>query len=302
MEHNCERHTFEVAEGECRSCLGSFCLDCLIYPFGADQPPYCKPCALTAGGIRSTARNPRRTEKVAEKAAATSGGLLSRFHRGDRRGHKPVELTPEQRIEAEAEEARRMLDAQRLPTAVEEEPEPEPTPTPNIAPPATADVASELTHRSLPDSVAGGLDLGGDGGADDARATSPDPTTDDDDRPSWARPDAAEPPPANDRQPESPAAPVDAAAVAPPASAGIDGPAVTADGNALFATPVEAAPASTPSPREPAPGEQQEPDDPSAPPAPPRSDRESSPLTSSLADMVEDSDELLRRIADLKGA
>lgn len=54
---NCRVHPHEVAEGVCRSCGGSFCADCLIYPFGAAEPPYCVPCAISAAGVRSNARN-----------------------------------------------------------------------------------------------------------------------------------------------------------------------------------------------------------------------------------------------------
>ena len=163
MEHNCERHTFDLAEGMCRACLGSFCTDCLIYPFGADEPPFCKPCAITAGGVRSTAGNPRRNvpppEKVA-KAKSATGGFLRRWRRGRAPTEDEIELNEEELVEIEAADARSLLDAQRLPSQAEEEPEPEPPPTPNIAPPGDFEDERELAHRAMPDEVAGGLDLG----------------------------------------------------------------------------------------------------------------------------------------------
>lgn len=58
MAHICQVHPYEVAEGLCRSCGGPFCADCLVYPFGPVKPPYCVPCAVTASGVRTTARNP----------------------------------------------------------------------------------------------------------------------------------------------------------------------------------------------------------------------------------------------------
>ncbi len=59
MAHICQVHPYEVAEGLCRSCGGPFCADCLVYPFGPTKPPYCVPCAVTAAGVRRSARNPR---------------------------------------------------------------------------------------------------------------------------------------------------------------------------------------------------------------------------------------------------
>ena len=58
MAHICQVHPYEAAEGLCRSCGGPFCADCLVYPFGPLKPPFCVPCAVTAGGVRSNARNP----------------------------------------------------------------------------------------------------------------------------------------------------------------------------------------------------------------------------------------------------
>ena len=58
MAHICQVHPYEVAEGLCRSCGGPFCADCLVYPFGPVKPPYCVPCAVSAAGVRQTARNP----------------------------------------------------------------------------------------------------------------------------------------------------------------------------------------------------------------------------------------------------
>jgi len=163
MEHNCERHTFDLAEGMCRACLGSFCTDCLIYPFGADEPPFCKPCAITAGGVRSTAGNPRRNVQPPEKAAkakSATGGFLRRWRRGGAPTEEEIELNEEELVEIEAADARGLLDAQRLPSQAEEEPEPEPPPTPNIALPGRFEDERELAHRAMPDEVARGLDLG----------------------------------------------------------------------------------------------------------------------------------------------
>ena len=51
----CAKHLFEDAAGMCRSCRRPFCTDCLVYTQGANRAPLCVPCALTAGGVRSTA-------------------------------------------------------------------------------------------------------------------------------------------------------------------------------------------------------------------------------------------------------
>jgi hypothetical protein len=218
MEHNCERHTFEVADGVCRSCRGSFCEDCLLYPFGPNDQPYCKPCAIAAGGIRSTAGNTRREVSTPRKAKGRSGGLLSRLRRHRDPTEEGHELAPEELIELEATKARGLLDAQRLPAEPDEEPEPEPVLTPNIAPPGGFDEEPELAHRTMPDEIAGGLDL--------SDVAEPTPGT----TPSTG---------ADDLSP--PAAPPGPVAAGPPRSSPVEssptpaGDPRTADGMALFA-------------------------------------------------------------------
>jgi hypothetical protein len=269
MEHNCERHTFEVADGMCRSCLGSFCVDCLLYPFGPKEEPYCKPCAIAAGGIRSTAGNTRRQVATRSKAKGRSGGLLSRLRRTSEPTEEERELTREELIEIEAAEARGLLDAQRLPSEPDEEPEPELPPTPNIAPPGGFDEESELAHRTMPDEIAGGLDLSN---ADDD-AAAPAPTADHDtDTPAWARPQAAETGPQPDPAP-APAAetgPQPDPAAAPAADGGTDTPA--------WARPEAAESPSATGETAPGSGSTRQPDPPDAVPAqPPPSPVESPP-------------------------
>jgi hypothetical protein len=56
----CEKHIFDPAAGTCRACRHDFCEQCLVYVHGPNKPPFCIPCALTAAGVRSTARRPVR--------------------------------------------------------------------------------------------------------------------------------------------------------------------------------------------------------------------------------------------------
>jgi hypothetical protein len=71
------RHQFEPAVDHCRTCDEAFCVECLVYSFGADKPPFCVHCALSAAGVRvKGARKPkvsrrelRRREKEAAEAA-----------------------------------------------------------------------------------------------------------------------------------------------------------------------------------------------------------------------------------------
>lgn len=85
MDGRCEKHGFEVAVARCRECVGEYCAECLVYPFGDRKPPLCIACAIAVAGVRSTAGRPqrasrrdvRREEKQrrkAAKAAAKSGG------------------------------------------------------------------------------------------------------------------------------------------------------------------------------------------------------------------------------------
>ncbi|CAN5591717.1 hypothetical protein BH20ACT2_BH20ACT2_25560 [soil metagenome] len=54
---NCVKHQFDPAEAMCRNCAYRFCAGCLVYPFGAHQPPYCIACAVAASGVRRSAAN-----------------------------------------------------------------------------------------------------------------------------------------------------------------------------------------------------------------------------------------------------
>jgi hypothetical protein len=68
----CEKHPHERGAGICGRCGGSWCGDCLVYAHGAKKPPLCMPCAMYAGGVRSSATRPampRRELKARLKAA-----------------------------------------------------------------------------------------------------------------------------------------------------------------------------------------------------------------------------------------
>lgn len=66
----CRDHTFESSEDVCRRCGGEYCELCLVFPFGPTKP-YCKECAITAGGVRAQVTRPalgRRDMKKKVKA------------------------------------------------------------------------------------------------------------------------------------------------------------------------------------------------------------------------------------------
>lgn len=73
----CVRHQFEPAIDRCRTCDETYCVECLVYALGPDQPPFCMNCALVAGGIRKRGsrapkvswRELRRREKEAQAVA-----------------------------------------------------------------------------------------------------------------------------------------------------------------------------------------------------------------------------------------
>jgi hypothetical protein len=58
MAEICNRHSFEYAENVCCKCGLAFCHDCLVYPRGPKKPPFCVNCAISAAGVRSSARTP----------------------------------------------------------------------------------------------------------------------------------------------------------------------------------------------------------------------------------------------------
>ena len=81
MTAQCAKHHFDRAVDLCGQCGLTFCPACLVYAFGESKPPFCIPCALTAGGVRRSAATPkvswrekraRRKQLVAQNAAAAT--------------------------------------------------------------------------------------------------------------------------------------------------------------------------------------------------------------------------------------
>ena len=80
----CRDHSFESAEAICRRCGLEFCELCLVYPFGAKKP-FCKECAMVAGGVRRQATRPEmgrrdvkaRTKALAERLERTDGATAA---------------------------------------------------------------------------------------------------------------------------------------------------------------------------------------------------------------------------------
>jgi hypothetical protein len=65
---HCEKHYFEPAIDVCGCCLGEYCRDCVVYPFGADKLPYCMHCAVVAAGLR-TGVGARPLDRAQRRAA-----------------------------------------------------------------------------------------------------------------------------------------------------------------------------------------------------------------------------------------
>ena len=70
----CRAHPFDRAVGRCASCAHVFCEDCLVDPRLVTRQHYCIPCAVTAAGVRRTARRNK-----APAAAAHSGRVAVGF-------------------------------------------------------------------------------------------------------------------------------------------------------------------------------------------------------------------------------
>ena len=175
MAHICQVHPYEVAEGLCRSCGGPFCADCLVYPFGPVKPPYCVPCAVSAAGVRRTARNPtvavpketKRRLKAWRKARKRD--LDSPPPDGVTTWQKMDEAEAADEEDAAAAQAAAEREALRLPP-----PQPEtPTPPPgvNLAPPGPSghDRPGEPADTDAFSPTGPGVDLG--------ELPAPDPST-----------------------------------------------------------------------------------------------------------------------------
>ena len=62
----CLDHSFEKAAVICRRCSREFCDACVVYPFGPKKP-YCKECAMAAGGVRTHVSRPAQPPKLVRK-------------------------------------------------------------------------------------------------------------------------------------------------------------------------------------------------------------------------------------------
>jgi hypothetical protein len=56
----CRKHSFELTHAVCAHCDHEYCEDCMVFPFGEDQPGYCIDCAFVVAGVRVTSRVRRR--------------------------------------------------------------------------------------------------------------------------------------------------------------------------------------------------------------------------------------------------
>jgi hypothetical protein len=79
MTAQCAKHHFDRAVGLCGHCGLTFCAACLVYAHGPDKPPYCIPCALTAGGVRRASTAPKaswREKRARRKLLAAQAARL----------------------------------------------------------------------------------------------------------------------------------------------------------------------------------------------------------------------------------
>lgn len=143
MAHTCIEHPHEQAEGLCRRCGALHCADCLVYPFGPTQPPFCVPCAVAASGLRS---NAGKRQLVVPKENKRRLKEWRKARKRDLNAPPPDGVATWQRMDesdAEAEEDAAAVkdaaerEALRLPPPVVETPTP--PPGVNLAPPGMSD-------------------------------------------------------------------------------------------------------------------------------------------------------------------
>lgn len=67
MSVGCVRHSHEPSVAKCRDCHFDYCSQCLLWPFGAKEPPLCRDCALVAAGVRGPHQRPRLVGSDPEK-------------------------------------------------------------------------------------------------------------------------------------------------------------------------------------------------------------------------------------------
>ena len=165
MSRTCIEHPHEQAEGLCRRCGASHCADCLVYPFGPAQPPYCVPCAVEAAGLRSGAG---KRLQVVPKENKRRLKEWRKARKRDLEAPPPDGVATWQRMdesETEAEEEAASAaqtaaerEALRLPPPVMETPTP--PPGVNLAPPGPGDEdwRNEITAGGKDEPLLGFLD------------------------------------------------------------------------------------------------------------------------------------------------
>jgi hypothetical protein len=129
----CLDHSFEKATTMCSRCAREFCDICVVYPFGPKKP-YCKECAMAAGGVRTHVSRPAQPPKLVRKRVKAFEAFIASAQAG---GTDPVDfgsiIVPDTTINGPS--ATDLLD--EIPDA----PLPSPTPPPDddltndVAPP-----------------------------------------------------------------------------------------------------------------------------------------------------------------------
>jgi len=85
----CEIHPFEGADDRCGACGRTYCIECIVYPFGPRKPPMCKSCAISASGIRKHAnRAPVASRRQLKQEAR------ARRKRAKAKDNRPAEQAP----------------------------------------------------------------------------------------------------------------------------------------------------------------------------------------------------------------
>jgi hypothetical protein len=59
----CDKHEFDPAIDVCGRCLREFCGECVVYPFGTAELPYCVTCAVDVSGVRTGSKLPPLTRR-----------------------------------------------------------------------------------------------------------------------------------------------------------------------------------------------------------------------------------------------
>ncbi len=94
LQERCCRNPFELADDYCNRCGLPFSNEFLVFPFGADKPPLCVPCALAMAGVRANAGNRPVVSRreLRQRAKARKQRVKAQKSKSQKAANQPISI------------------------------------------------------------------------------------------------------------------------------------------------------------------------------------------------------------------